>query len=121
MNSRGVRPATIATVRFPSRTSLGSGPPACSILWCRANTAATMPVLPQPATLSVRSHAAIEIAGRHADIYALWGEPLDEAVQTIAKVRAAAARYNRSLRFSLSVRPILAATEKEAWARADRI
>ncbi len=67
------------------------------------------------------SDAAIEIAGKHADIYALWGEPLDEAVRTITKVRAVAARHNRSLRISLSLRPILAPTEDEAWARAERI
>ncbi len=67
------------------------------------------------------SDAAIEIAGKHADIYALWGEPLDEAAHTIRKVRASAARYGREVRFSLSMRPILAATEKEAWVRADRI
>jgi len=64
---------------------------------------------------------AIEVAGRHADIYALWGEPLDQVAETIAKVRASAARYRRSPRFSLSLRPILAATEAEAWKRAERI
>src|SRR5579862_4720510 len=67
------------------------------------------------------SDAAIEVAGKHADIYALWGEPLAEAADTIAKVRAAAARYGRSLRFSLSTRPILAPTEAQAWGRADNI
>jgi alkanesulfonate monooxygenase len=64
------------------------------------------------------SDAAIEVAGRHADIYALWGEPLAEAAQTIARVRASATRNGRSVRFSLSLRPILAQTEAEAWARA---
>jgi alkanesulfonate monooxygenase len=67
------------------------------------------------------SEAAIEVAGRHADIYALWGEPLAEAKETIGKVRAAAACHGRSLRFSLSTRPILAATEEQAWERARRI
>lgn len=67
------------------------------------------------------SDAAIAIAGKHADVYALWGEPLAEASKTIARVRAAAARYGRRVRFSLSLRPILAPTETEAWARARRI
>ncbi|HEY2663529.1 MAG TPA: LLM class flavin-dependent oxidoreductase [Candidatus Binataceae bacterium] len=67
------------------------------------------------------SNAAIEVAGRHADVYALWGEPLSEAADTIAKVRAAAARHGRAVRFSLSTRPILAATEKQAWERAGAI
>ncbi|HEY6420472.1 MAG TPA: LLM class flavin-dependent oxidoreductase [Candidatus Binataceae bacterium] len=67
------------------------------------------------------SDAAIEIAGKHADVYALWGEPLAEAARTIARVRAAAAAHGRAVRFSLSTRPILAATENEAWDRARRI
>jgi alkanesulfonate monooxygenase len=67
------------------------------------------------------SDAAIAVAGRNADVYALWGEPLDEAAKTIARVRESAARYGRSVRFSLSTRPILAPTEDEAWSRARRI
>ncbi|MFZ1119148.1 MAG: LLM class flavin-dependent oxidoreductase [Candidatus Binataceae bacterium] len=67
------------------------------------------------------SDEAIDVAGRYADVYALWGEPLDQAAETIAKVRASAARYQRSVRFSLSTRPILAPTEAEAWQRAERI
>lgn len=67
------------------------------------------------------SPAAIAVAGRHADVYALWGESLDQVRETIAAVRAAAAPHGRSPRFSLSLRPILAATEDEAWAKADRI
>jgi alkanesulfonate monooxygenase len=67
------------------------------------------------------SDAAIAVAGKHADVYALWGEPLAEAAKTIARVRASAERYGRSVRFSLSTRPILAKTEHEAWARAQRI
>jgi alkanesulfonate monooxygenase len=67
------------------------------------------------------SDAAIAIAGKHADVYALWGEPLAEAAKTIAQVRASAARHGRQVRFSLSTRPILAATEDAAWARARAI
>ena len=67
------------------------------------------------------SDAAIEVAGKHADVYALWGEPLADAAQTIARVRETAARNGRSMRFSLSLRPILAPTEAEGWSRARRI
>ncbi|MCC8391503.1 LLM class flavin-dependent oxidoreductase [Paraburkholderia sp. MMS20-SJTR3] len=69
------------------------------------------------------SDAAIEVAGKHADVYALWGESLAAVEETIAKVRAAAARHGRErqIRFSLSLRPILAATEEAAWARAEAI
>jgi len=41
--------------------------------------------------------------------------------ETIARVRAAAARHGRNPRFSLSLRPVLAATEEAAWKRADEI
>ena len=67
------------------------------------------------------SHVAIEAAGRHADVYAFWGETLEQSRETIGRVRAAAARAGRdpaSIRFSLSVRPVLGATEDEAWDRA---
>ena len=67
------------------------------------------------------SAAAIQVAGRHADTYALRGETLEQVAETIAAVRAAAAPYGRNPRFSLSLRPILADTEDAAWAKADRL
>jgi alkanesulfonate monooxygenase len=67
------------------------------------------------------SDAAIQVAGKHADIYALWGETQAQVRDTLARVRAAAAKHNRQLRFSLSLRPILADTEEKAWARAQSI
>lgn len=69
------------------------------------------------------SDAAIEVAGKHADVYALWGESLAQVKETLDKVRAAAARHGRAdiIRFSLSLRPVLAATEEQAWARAATI
>lgn len=68
------------------------------------------------------SEAAIGVAGRHADVYAFWGEPLAEARDLIGRVRAAAAHAGRdpaTVRFSLSMRPILADTDDAAWRRAD--
>ncbi|KMO15627.1 LLM class flavin-dependent oxidoreductase [Methylobacterium platani] len=69
------------------------------------------------------SDAAIAVAGRHADTYALWGETQAQVRETIARVRAAARSHGREdrIRFSLSFRPILAETEEAAWARADAI
>ncbi|MGH6882152.1 LLM class flavin-dependent oxidoreductase [Hypericibacter sp.] len=67
------------------------------------------------------SDAAIEVAGKHADIYALWGETHAQAREAITRVRASAAKHGRQLRFSLSLRPILADTEEKAWKRADEI
>lgn len=67
------------------------------------------------------SAPALEIAGRHADVYALWGESKAQVREQVTRVRAEAARHGRSVRFSVSFRPILAATETAAWERAERI
>ena len=70
------------------------------------------------------SDVAIDIAGRIADVYAFWGETLEQARDTIARVRASLAKAGRdpaSIRFSLSFRPVLAETEEAAWARARTI
>jgi alkanesulfonate monooxygenase len=65
------------------------------------------------------SAAAIEVAGRHADVFALWGETYDQVRDQVARVRTAAAKHGRRPEFSLSFRPILADTEEAAWAKAD--
>ncbi|QCI63565.1 LLM class flavin-dependent oxidoreductase [Phreatobacter stygius] len=67
------------------------------------------------------SDAAIPVAGQYADIYALWGETHDQVRELTGRVRAAAAQHGRKPRFSLSLRPILADTEEQAWKRADEI
>jgi alkanesulfonate monooxygenase len=67
------------------------------------------------------SPAAVGVGAEHADVYMLWGEPRAQIAERIAAVRAAAARHGRTVRVSLSVRPIVAATEEAAWARAEQI
>lgn len=67
------------------------------------------------------SPAAIAVAGKHSDVYALWGETYAQVAESIAQVRASAAKHGRNPRFSLSLRPILAETEDAAWAKAARI
>ena len=76
-----------------------------------------------PIYFSGASEAAIAVAAKHADVYMMWGEPLEQVRERIAAVRAAAAKVGRAdqIRFSLSLRPVVADTEAEAWARADRI
>src|ERR1700728_1301824 len=54
------------------------------------------------------SDAAIEVAGRHADIFALWGETWEQVRDLVSRVRATAAKHGRDPQFSLSFRPILA-------------
>ncbi|GLZ13369.1 alkanesulfonate monooxygenase [Actinomadura sp. NBRC 104425] len=67
---------------------------------------------------------AYRVGGRHADVYALWGEPLAETAEQIRAVRESAASHGRDpdeVRFSVSFRPILADTDEQAWERAHRI
>lgn len=75
-----------------------------------------------PVFIAGASDAAVEVAGRHADVFALWGETYEEVRNITARVRAASAKNGRPApRFSLSFRPILADTEEKAWAKADAI
>lgn len=67
------------------------------------------------------SEAAIAVAGKHADVYMLWGETHAQVRDITTRLRAEAAKHGRTMRFSLSFRPVLAPTEDEAWARAEGI
>lgn len=69
------------------------------------------------------SEAAYRVGAKHADVYALWGEPLAETKQQIASIAAAAAAHGRVTPPSISVsfRPILGATDALAWERARKI
>ncbi|AFT89831.1 LLM class flavin-dependent oxidoreductase [Paraburkholderia phenoliruptrix] len=67
------------------------------------------------------SQPALAVAGKHADVYALWGESKQQVQEQVSRVRAEAAKHGRQVRFSVSFRPILAATEKAAWERAEHI
>ena len=67
------------------------------------------------------SPAAISVGARHADVYMLWGEPVAQIAERVAGIRAEAARHGRTVRFSLSVRPIVGPTEEAAWQRAEEI
>jgi alkanesulfonate monooxygenase len=67
------------------------------------------------------SPEAIDVAGRHADVYALWGETLEQVGEALRQVRASAARYGRKPGFSLSLRPVIADTEEAAWKKAKDI
>ena len=76
-----------------------------------------------PISFGGSSDAAIAVAGKHADIFALWGEPLDGTRETIAKVRAAAKPYGREndIGFTLAFRTVVAPTEGAAWDNAAQI
>jgi alkanesulfonate monooxygenase len=67
------------------------------------------------------SDAAIRALAPHVDVYMLWGEPLKETARFMDGVRGEATLSARDPAFSLSTRPILAATEGAAWDRARTI
>jgi alkanesulfonate monooxygenase len=69
------------------------------------------------------SDAAYRVGAKHADVYALWGEPLAETADQIASIGAWAETAGRTEppRISVSFRPILAPTDELAWERAGRI
>ena len=67
------------------------------------------------------SDIALEVGSHRADVFALWGEPRASIRERIADIRQRAKNYERDIRFSLSVRPILGDTEEQAWQRAEAI
>lgn len=79
------------------------------------------PRQPVPLYFGGASEPAVAAGARHADVYMLWGEPVAQVAERIAAVRKKAAECGRTIEFSLSVRPVTAPTEAEAWERAERI
>jgi alkanesulfonate monooxygenase len=67
------------------------------------------------------SPAAVEVGAAQADVYAFWGEPREASAARKAAIDEIAAKNGRTLRYSISLRPIIADTEAEAWERAEWI
>jgi alkanesulfonate monooxygenase len=67
------------------------------------------------------SPAAIEVGAAQADYYAFWGEPLAATAGRMATIEEVVARHGRKMNYSISFRPIIADTEKEAWEKAEWI
>ncbi len=67
------------------------------------------------------SPPAIEVGAAEADVYAFWGEPRAAVATRMAAINEVAARHGRKLRYSISLRPIIADTEDEAWEKAEWI
>jgi alkanesulfonate monooxygenase len=82
--------------------------------------------LPAPAKwpdiyLGGSSPEAIEVAARHADVYLTWGEPPAQVAEKLDRVRDAAARAGRELRFGIRLHAIARDSSAEAWAEAERL
>jgi alkanesulfonate monooxygenase len=79
------------------------------------------PVTELPLYFAGASEPAVAAGAAQADVYAFWGEPLAAVAARKATIDRAAARLGRRLRYSISLRPVVAATEQEAWDRAEWI
>src|SRR6266849_390178 len=67
------------------------------------------------------SDGALTMGARLCDVYAIYAEPLASTRERIAQLRSLAAAFGRTPGFNVSVRPIIAAREGEAWDKANRI
>ena len=67
------------------------------------------------------SEAAKPIGAKHCDTYALFGESLGLVKGLMAELDGLASGHSRQLKYNLSFRPIIAATEDAAWKKARRI
>lgn len=74
-----------------------------------------------PLYLGGSSDPAIALTGRHIDWYLTWGEPVAQVREKVARVREAAAREGRTVRFGIRLHVIVRETEEAAWAEADRL
>ena len=57
----------------------------------------------------------------HCDTYALFGEPRAQVLELMTRINAEAADHGRRPSYNLSFRPIIGATEEEAWRKAEAI
>lgn len=73
-----------------------------------------------PISLGGSSEAAYRVGGEQADIFGLWGEPLADTQEQIDKIFAAGDAIGRTdrPRIWVTFRPIVAATDEQAWEKA---
>jgi alkanesulfonate monooxygenase len=75
---------------------------------------------PIPISIGGQSDEAFAVGGAKADIFSFWGEPLDDLRSEIERVNAIARSAGRTTlpRIWVTFRPIVAATDELAWAKA---
>jgi alkanesulfonate monooxygenase len=67
------------------------------------------------------SDGALEMGAKLCDTYAIYAEPLASTRERIADFRKRAAVFGRNPGFNISLRPIIADREADAWDKANRI
>ena len=73
------------------------------------------------ARFSSRTRCCSSAVPQKARSYAIYAEPLASTRERITQFRSLAATFGRTPGFNVSVRPIIAAREGEAWDKANRI
>ena len=76
-----------------------------------------------PISFGGSSETAYAVGAAEADTYAIFGQPVDQVAEEIARINAEAEAAGRAEppRIHVSFRPILGATDELAWERAHRI
>lgn len=67
------------------------------------------------------SPAAEQVAAEHVDVYLAWGEPPDMVAERLERLRALAARHERTLRFGIRFHVIARPTAAAAWSVAEQL
>jgi alkanesulfonate monooxygenase len=67
------------------------------------------------------SDGALAMGAKLCDVYAIYAEPLASTRERIADFRSRAATFGRTPSFNVSLRPIIAEQEGDAWDKANRI
>ncbi|PAE94674.1 LLM class flavin-dependent oxidoreductase [Shouchella clausii] len=67
------------------------------------------------------SETGKQVAANVADVYMMWGEPLEIARERINDMKARYARAGRQASYSISFQVVLGKTEAEAWANANAL
>ncbi|AEH10701.1 MULTISPECIES: LLM class flavin-dependent oxidoreductase [Protofrankia] len=86
--------------------------------------AARLPTLPDPVPplyFGGSSATAGPVAAAHADVYLIWGEPLDAVTDKIAWIRGLAAARGRDIRFGIRLHVITRDRADDAWRQAGHL
>ena len=67
------------------------------------------------------SEQAVQAAARHADVYLMWGEPVERMAERAAQAKAAAAALGRSLEVGTRFQIVCRETDAEARTAAEDI
>lgn len=80
------------------------------------------PTVPRPPIFfGGSSDAALGVAARRADVWLMWGEPLEAAAEELAKVRSLAEAEGRELEYGIRFHTIARDRADDAWTQTERI